>query len=110
MDPSEAIVPSILPEAVYSKNDDYDAMLALLDKEAKFYDQRRQIIRKELGVVEEQMKQTVAKASKGLEQAQKDHQSANSSMKQMEQALISSQQTQIIANKLKQLEQLKKMN
>ena len=31
-------------------------------------------------------------------------------MKQMEKALISSQQTQIIANKLKQLEQLKKMN
>jgi hypothetical protein len=31
-------------------------------------------------------------------------------MKQMEQALISSQQTQIIATKLKQLEQLKKMN
>lgn len=31
-------------------------------------------------------------------------------MKQMEQALIRSQQTQIIATKLKQLEQLKKMN
>jgi hypothetical protein len=56
------------------------------------------------------MKQTVLKASKGLEQAQKDHQSASQSMKQMEKALISSQQTQIIANKLKQLEQLKKMN
>ena len=56
------------------------------------------------------MQSTAQKASRGLEQAQKDHQSANAAMKEMEQSLVSSHQTQVIAGKLKQLEQLKKMN
>ena len=29
---------SILPDSVYSKGADYDFMLAMLDKEAKFYE------------------------------------------------------------------------
>jgi len=35
---AEDELPSILPEAVYSKSTDYDFMLSMLDKEAKFYD------------------------------------------------------------------------
>ena len=66
---AESELPSILPEAVYSKSTDYDFMLSMLDKETKFYDIKRQVIRKELNVIEGQMQVAAQKASKGLEQA-----------------------------------------
>lgn len=85
-------------------------MLALIDKETKFNEQKRTIIKTELGDMETKMKAIGVKVSSGLEEAHKEHKNASVSVKNMEQALISSQQTQIISGKLKQLEELKKMN
>jgi hypothetical protein len=101
---------SVLDEAVYAKEDDYDALLANLDIKSKAVQQSYTKIKQEISLIDEKMKHAANKASKGLEQAQKDHQMANQAMKSMETALMSSQQTLIVASKLKQLEQIKKTN